>query len=109
MEYLIYLNNEPVRRICGDDAAGAIYADMCSLADLFHCSAAICNIISSKDGSFQMEYLIYLNNVPIRRVSGDDIAGAIYADMCSLADLFHCSAALCNASNNMILNYHMEG
>ena len=56
-----------------------------------------------------MEYLIYLNNVPIRRVSGDDIAGEIYADMCSLADLFHRSAAMCNASNNMILNYHMEG
>ena len=56
-----------------------------------------------------MEYLIYLNNVPIRRVSGDDIAGAIYADMCSLADLFHCSAAICNASNNMILDYYMEG
>lgn len=28
MEYLIYLNNEPVRRINGDDAAGTIYADM---------------------------------------------------------------------------------
>ena len=56
-----------------------------------------------------MEYLIYLNNEPVRRICGDDAAGAIYADMCSLADLFHCSAALCHASNNMILDYHMEG
>ena len=37
MEYLIYLNNEHISRICGDDAADAIYDDMCSLADLFHC------------------------------------------------------------------------
>lgn len=50
-----------------------------------------------------MEYLIYLNNEPISRICGDDAAGAIYAD------LFHCSAAICNASNNMILDYHMEG
>ena len=56
-----------------------------------------------------MEYLIYLNNEPVRRICGDDVAGAIYADMCSLADLFHCSTAICNASNNMILDYHMEG
>ena len=55
-----------------------------------------------------MEYLIYLNNVPIHRISGDDVAGAISADMCSLADLFHCSAAICNASNNMILDYHKK-
>jgi len=53
-----------------------------------------------------MEYLIYLNNEPVRRINGDDAAGAIYADICSLADLFHCSASICNASNNMILDYH---
>lgn len=53
-----------------------------------------------------MEYLIYLNNEPVRRVCGDDAAGTIYADICSLASLFHYSAAICNASNNMILDYY---
>lgn len=53
-----------------------------------------------------MEYLIYLNNEPVRRISGDDAAGSIYADMCSLADLFHCSASICDARNNMILDHY---
>lgn len=53
-----------------------------------------------------MRYSLYMNGVYVRTIYGDEAAGNAYVDLCEIADLFKCGAAICNAATNEVIDYH---
>jgi hypothetical protein len=62
--------------------------------------------IKNKKEIIKMGYSLYMNGVYVRTVYGDEAAGNAYVDLCEVADLFKCGAAICDAATNEVIDYH---
>lgn len=53
----------------------------------------------------KMGYSLFLNGVYVQTVYGADAAGSAYIELCEVAELFKCGAAICDAATNEVLDY----